>query len=295
VFLGSTCLRIAEYHDAMGKLVRGADGLPADEVGEWVEEKHFDVTQYVKLSHGARRQFLGPGKAGATYIDLFCGLGQARIRESSRIVDGAAIAAWRVADGQGSPFSSMYIADKDPTRRQHCATRLRALGAPVVEIAGTAAEALQSLIRMLSPKGLHFAVMDPYSLGSLRFDLLRSLAEFQRMDILVLISAMDLFRNIDQQSAGEASEFDDFAPGWRNHVPIELPQTERRMRVMEYWAASVAEELQLDTSSEMHPVKNSVNRLIYWLLLLSRHELAQKFWKIVLKGRPQSTREMFSP
>jgi hypothetical protein len=108
----------------MGKLVRGADGLPADEVGEWVEEKHFDITQYVKLSHGARRQFLGPGKAGATYIDLFCGLGQARIRESSRIVDGAAIAAWRVADGQGSPFSAMYIADKDPTRRQHCAKRI---------------------------------------------------------------------------------------------------------------------------------------------------------------------------
>jgi hypothetical protein len=50
-----TCLRVAEYHDAMGKLVRGADGLPADEVGEWVEEKLFDITQYVKLSHGARR------------------------------------------------------------------------------------------------------------------------------------------------------------------------------------------------------------------------------------------------
>jgi hypothetical protein len=89
------------------------DGLPADEVGEWVEEKHFDITQYVKLSHGARRQFLGPGKAGATYIDLFCGLGQAKIRESSRIVDGAAIAAWRVADGQGSPASGVSCSAGD--------------------------------------------------------------------------------------------------------------------------------------------------------------------------------------
>lgn len=279
----------------MGKLVRGADGLPAEEVGEWVEEKLFDITQYVKLSHGARRQFLGPGKAGATYIDLFCGLGQAKIRDSPRIVDGAAVAAWKIADSQGSPFSSMFIADKDPTRRQHCATRLRALGAPVTEIPGTAAEALQSLMPRLPPLGLHFAVLDPYSLGSLSFDLLTSLATFKRMDILVLISAMDLFRNIDQQSAGEASEFDDFAPGWRDHVPLTLPQPERRMKVMEYWAACVAEKLQLDAASEMHPVKNSVNRLIYWLLLLSRHELAQKFWKIVLKGRPQSTREMFPP
>lgn len=44
----------------MGKLVSGADGLPAEEVGEWIEEKLFDVRQYVTLSHGARRKFLGP-------------------------------------------------------------------------------------------------------------------------------------------------------------------------------------------------------------------------------------------
>jgi len=113
------------------------------------------------------------------------------------------------------------------------------------------------------------------------------------MDILVLISAMDLFRNIEQQSTGEQHEFDDFAPGWRDHVRIDLPQTERRAKVMEYWAACVAEQLGLDASSEMHAVTNSVNRLLYWLMLLSRHELAKKFWKIVLTGRPQRTREMF--
>jgi three-Cys-motif partner protein len=107
----------------MGKLVPGSDGLPAEEVGKWVEEKHFFITEYIKLSHGARRQFIGPNDAGAAYIDLFCGPGQAKIKGTEQYVDGAAVVAWNSA--------------KDEARRDHCATRLRTLGAPVVEIRGT--------------------------------------------------------------------------------------------------------------------------------------------------------------
>jgi hypothetical protein len=71
---------------------------------------------------------------------------------------------------------------------------------------------------------LHLALLDPYSLGALRFDLLTRLATFERMDILVLISAMVLFRNLEQQSAEDASEFDDFAPAWRDYVSLDLPE-----------------------------------------------------------------------
>src|SRR5260221_14577952 len=109
----------------MGKLVPGSDGRPAEEVGPWVEDKHFVVTEYVKLSHGARSKFLGAGKGGATYIDLFCGPGQTKIRDSAQLVDGAAVAAWKAARDSGSPFTALYIADKDDERRQHCAWRLR--------------------------------------------------------------------------------------------------------------------------------------------------------------------------
>jgi three-Cys-motif partner protein len=278
----------------MGRLVDGTDGIPAEEVGPWVDEKLFIVTEYIKLSSGPRRKFIGPGRAGATYFDLFCGPGQGKIRDSNRYVDGAAVAAWKAASERRSPFTAMYIADKDAERRQYCAARLRALGAPVNEVSGTAAEAARAIAAILPASALHFAFLDPYSLGALSFDLLRRLASFQRMDILVLISAMDLFRNIEQQSADEDSrEFDDFAPGWREHVPLDLPQSERWAKVMEYWARCVAEQLGLNASSEMHAVKNRVNRLIYWLLLLHRHTLAQKFWEIVLKARPQTSGDLF--
>lgn len=148
----------------MGKLVPGSDGLPAEEVGKWVEEKHFFVTEYIKLSHGARLQFIGPRHAGAAYIDLFCGPGQGRIKGTKQYVDGAAVAAWNTAKERGSPFTAMYIADRDEVRRDHCATRLRKLGAPVFEIRGSALEAATELLTMLPAQGLHFAFLDPYSL-----------------------------------------------------------------------------------------------------------------------------------
>lgn len=46
-------------------------------------------------------------------------------------------------------------------------------------------------------------------------------------------------------------------------------------------------------STEMHVVKNSMNRALYWLIMLSRHKLAQKFWKIALKSEPQKGFEGF--
>ena len=131
----------------MGKLVPGSDGLPAEEVGKWVEEKHFFVTEYIKLSHGARLQFIGPRHAGAAYIDLFCGPGQGRIKGTKQYVDGAAVAAWNTAKERGSPFTAMYIADRDEVRRDHCATRLRKLVRPFSRFAAPPWKLLPSCSR----------------------------------------------------------------------------------------------------------------------------------------------------
>jgi three-Cys-motif partner protein len=278
----------------MGKLRAGIDGLPAEEVGPWVDDKHFVVREYVRICHGVRRRFIGPVGGGATYIDLFCGPGQAYVKKREEFVDGTAVVAWKCAVKVGSPFSHVYLSDKDNELREACAHRLRQLGAPVVEIPGPARDAAHELSRKLPTYGFHFSFLDPYSLGALHFEILRSLSRLKRMDILVHISAMDLYRNIDQQSADdELQDFDAFAPGWRTRVPIELPQRERRTRLMEYWFDLVREQLSLNADSRMHPVRNRVNRLLYWLMLLSRHKLADKFWKIVVNAQPNQTRELF--
>ena len=64
----------------MGKLVEGDDGLPVDEVGSWAKEKHGLLCRYVDITRAVRSKWLTPNGAGATYIDIFCGPGRAKIQ-----------------------------------------------------------------------------------------------------------------------------------------------------------------------------------------------------------------------
>lgn len=278
----------------MGKLILGDDGLPAEEVGGWVEDKLFDVRTYVEVTSPTRRKYLPPRTGGAAYVELFCGPGRGRIRDSDQFVEGTAVAAWNCAVASAAPFSAVFIADRDVGRRQHCAERLRRLKAPVYEIEGDAVTAAHKIAELLPPFGLHFALLDPYSLAALDIEIINSLGSLKRIDILVHLSAMDLFRNIELQSIdADYNEWEAFAPGWGMHIPRDLPQSERRDRLLEYWAWMVKCRVGLDLSGDMHPIFNSVNRLIYWLALLHRHPLPEKFWKIVLKSRPQRTGNLF--
>jgi three-Cys-motif partner protein len=271
----------------MGELVRGDDDLPVEsDVGEWVDDKYRVLRTYLDYQAHTRRRFLARGKAGACYIDLFCGPGRALVRRSNRYVDGSPVLAWRASVEQGESFSAVYIADKDDTRRLACEERLRRLGAPVVSIAGDALGAAREVVRLLPAAGLHFAFIDPYSLGELRFEILSTLAAMQRIDMMVHLSAMDLFRNLEANAAGEQDEFDAFAPGWRERVPLRLSTPALRQAVMDYWRGLVA-GLKADAGTEMKRVLNSQNRDLYWLLLISRHELARKFWRVALNSDPQ--------
>jgi len=273
----------------MSELVDGDDGLPADQVGAWVADKHRILKAYLDYQAHARVNFLGPRRGGAAYIDVFCGPGRSRIRNTNTFVDGSPVVAWKASVDQQAPFTKLYIADKDTVRRDVCAERLRRLNAPVVVVDGEALEAARSIAEWVDQSGLHglhFAFVDPYSLGALRLELLKTLSQIQRIDLLVHLSAMDLFRNLDVELAGERAEFDAFAPGWRDNVPDGLPMADQRRAAIDYWKHRI-DEMGMAASSEMHAIRNSQNRDLYWLLMLSRHQLAQKFWKIALNQEPQ--------
>ncbi len=267
----------------MGELTVADDGLPAESgVGPWVDEKYRVLREYLKYHAKPRARFLGK----STYIDVFCGPGRARVKDEERFVEGSAIVAWNSSVEQKAPFTKLYIADKDGRRREACAERLRRLGAPVVEVKGDAERSAQTIVDQIDPFGLHFAFLDPYSIGSLKIGIIRTLAKTQRMDMLVHLSAMDLFRNLDLNITQERDEFDCFAPGWRTTVDLKLPRDEQRRSIIMYWKTLV-DQLGTDATAEMKAIRNSVNRDLYWLLLLSRHQLAKKFWTIVLRSDQQ--------
>lgn len=261
----------------MGKLVTGDDGLPAEEVGPWAQEKQDLLCRYVDISRGARAKFIGPMKAGATYIDLFCGPGRSKIKGGS-FIDGSCVAAWRKSVAGKAPFSRMYIADTDEERLSAATQRLRALGAPVAPIHGEAVDTSLAILKRLEPKGLHFAFIDPYSLGALDFNIFRTLSRRTRMDMLVHLSKMDLQRNLDENIGSAVSAFDRFAPGWKDVIDADQAQRRIRAEIIDHWRDLVS-GLGTEASTEMKLLKNTGGQHLYWLLLVAKHELAHKFWK----------------
>src|SRR5262245_13807415 len=134
-------------------LIDGDDGLPATEVGVWASEKHTYLSRYLDASRAARAQYLGQGKAGAAFVDLICGPGRARVRDTGKWIDGSAVAAWKISCDGKAPFTKVLVADLDEERRTACVERLRRLGAPVEELPGSAVEAAQAAVGAVNPYG----------------------------------------------------------------------------------------------------------------------------------------------
>lgn len=261
----------------MGKLIDGDDGLPAEEVGIWTKEKHDYLCRYIDISRSTRAKYLGPGKAGATYIDLFCGPGRCKVRDSDEWIDGGVVAAWRKSQEGGAPFTKIFVGDLDAQRREAATTRLRHLGAPVIEIDGAAAQAARQVVSQLNAYGLHFAFLDPFDLAALNFDIIVALSTLKRIDMLVHISQMDLQRNVVSYATTDNSPFDTFAPGWRERVSIAQGQQELRQQIFQYWRDKVA-GLGVWPSTDMRLLTGSNNQPLYWLLMAAKHSLPHKFW-----------------
>jgi three-Cys-motif partner protein len=261
----------------MGKLIDGDDGLPAEEVGVWAKEKHDYLCRYIDISRSTRAKYLGPGKAGATYIDLFCGPGRCKVRDSDEWIDGGVVAAWKKSREGGAPFTNIFVGDLDAQRREAATTRLRHLGAPVIEIDGAAAQAARQVVSQLNAYGLHFAFLDPFDLAALNFDIIVALSTLKRIDMLVHISQMDLQRNVVSYATTDNSPFDTFAPGWREKVSIAQGQQELRQQIFQYWRDKVA-GLGVWPSTDMRLLTGSNNQPLYWLLMAAKHSLPHKFW-----------------
>lgn len=271
-------------------LIDGDDGLPADEVGAWAKEKHTYLKRYLDISRGTRKKYIGEGKGGAVYFDLFCGAGRSRIRGTNEWIDGGVVGAWKTSLEGGAPFTDIYISDIDEIKLNACTARLRKLDAPVHPIHASAVDAVEKMISMVSGYALHFAFVDPYSLEALDFRVISELAKLKRIDLLIHLSAMDLNRNLSVNLTSDDSAFDAFAPGWREKVVTTGAQQENRRRVVEYWREKVT-SLGVWPSINQRLICGEKNQPLYWLLLASRNELAHKFWQTA--SNPEGQGKLF--
>lgn len=247
------------------------DGLVRGIVGDWVDEKHKRLRHYVDISRAARRKFQG----NSTYIDLYSGSGRARVRDSDRLVDGSAIAAVSEA-GKSAPFGHVHIADFDAANVSACASRMREITSPpVTTYVGKAEDTVRGVVSRLSPSGLHLAFLDPFNIESLPFSVIQSLAQFEHMDLIIHVSAMDLQRNVKALMASD--KLSAFAPSWQSAINPNVRNSIAVVEVMRYWRSLIAGQ-GLTVSHHVEKVAGARNQPLYWLVLAGKHPLADAFW-----------------
>ena len=259
------------------------DGLPVSEVGQWTLDKHARLRKYVESAHGARRKFAGR----TTYIDLYCGPGRSRVRETGEMVDGSPLVAWEAGGQHGDQFAQFLLADVNMEYLEAARQRLERRGAKVRVFSGEALDVADDVIGALDPNGLHLALLDPYNLGALPFALIEKLFRVRHMDVIVHVSAGDLARNLAIYMKSDGPKhLDCFAPGWRDRVDAKGKPESVRREIFDYWRRRV-KALGATANDCVEVVENSKHADLYWLVFLARHRLAHKLWADIANVTPQ--------
>lgn len=265
----------------------GDDGLPVEVVGPWAKKKLKILADYIVASSAARRKFYSE----CAYVDVFCGPGRARVRDTAELIDGSPLVAVKRGKTSLSAFSSIHLSDANAKLLEAAAFRSSALHNKVVTHPGPAIEAVASICKKIDPNGLHLAFVDPYNLGNLSFALFEEFAKFKAIDVLVHVSVSDLRRNVDRYTAQEFEQFDIFAPGWRSHINEKNHSKQTlRTEILKYWSNKI-EKLGLPRAFHQESIRNTKGQELYWLLLLSGHDLPHKLYKEI--GSAMTTGELF--
>ena len=259
------------------------DGLIAEEIGDWGQEKYRLLHLYGQLFSASMK-----GKWECrVYIDLFAGSGRSRIKGTSRIVAGSPL----VALGVDPTFDKYVFCEKDAEKLDALEARVsRDYPTANVDFQSGDANALIGQILEKIPqhakdfKVLSFCFVDPYNLKDLVFDTIDRLSS-RFVDFLVLIATdMDAARNVSLYELPQSTVVERFlgVSDWRAEWQLAKIKRESfssylmrrfsaQMEARRYIRAPI-EETKLVRSTEK-------NLPLYRLALFSRHELGKSHWK----------------
>lgn len=258
------------------------DGLHLPEVGQWSDEKYRQIAFYSGLFSKAMKGYWSE----RVYVDLFAGAGLARVRPDMQVVPGTPLLALGVEE----QFDRYIFCEASPTRADALEARIAARfpesDTQVLRV--DVNREVNQVVRAVTQNNqagdlLALFVVDPFALNNVQFSTIRLLAEI-RSDFIVLIPAwMDGNRNILHYFDANDTTLDTY-----------LGQSEWRER----WYAAregnsdtfgrfIGDEFtkQMRTLGFEHGgienamvVRNSRNSPLYYLVLYSRHPLAERFW-----------------
>jgi three-Cys-motif partner protein len=257
------------------------DGLVTPVVGDWSEDKYQLAKCYASIFATAmKRQW-----ECLVYIDLFSGSGRARIgHERGKIVPATPLLVLDIPH----PFTKYIFCELDPSKLDALKKRV-AIAFPKRDahfVQGDCNTRVDRIVELIpgyskSYRVLTFCFVDPYNIGSLRFETLERLAHNRRIDFLVLVaSGMDANRNRDLYMHPENQAIASFVgtENWRSqlnatHLPFGefvADQFGLAMGRLGYVYEGLP-SFQLVRSTEK-------NLALYHLGVFSKHPLGAEFW-----------------
>jgi three-Cys-motif partner protein len=264
------------------RYVADEEGLRADKVGEWGEQKYDFLRYYAQMFSNSMR-----GKWDSlAYIDLFSGPGRAQL-EDGRFVDTSPT----IALGLPRPFDLYVFCDLDEANVEVLRTRWERSYSDrdARFLNGDSNMLVADVLRQLpTPSRGHtllgLCVLDPYNLNSLKFTTVEKLAQYY-MDFLVLIATdMDANRHwaIYERPANRVVADFTGQEGWRQ----EWAQYEARVgnrafaRFVRKQFVRSMEALNLRPGGACLIRRGANNMVLYELVLFSRSKLGREFSKI---------------
>jgi three-Cys-motif partner protein len=234
-----------------------------------VDRKVHYVDRYASIFAVGMRQY--PRRA---YIELFAGPGLSWDRGHRAFVKGSAL---RALDFD---FTDYVFVDLDPKATAALDERIDRLGArrsKKITVITNDCNAAVDAIRQALPSShlISLAFVDPTN-WQVSFDSIRRLVSSQRVDLLFTFHDGNMRRMV-QPGVPRLDAFFG-TPEWRQ--VLKLPQSQvgcelRRLYNRQLQTLGYRPDSDLDSV----PVRNTVNRVIYELLLFSKHPRGLDFWR----------------
>jgi three-Cys-motif partner protein len=234
------------------------------------------------------------------YIDLFAGSGKCFVEKQGKHHLGSPLLALTTEH----PFTNYYFVDSDPqnieTLRERC--KASPLASNIQYFVGDGNIKVQEITHYIANidrqfiqgrwSSLNLAFLDPDGL-ELEWKTVATLAQVNRMDLIIHYSQNGLTRNLEQCYNSEGETVIDRFFGdrmWRQiYQDSKTSQLKVHRLLIDYYKAKLqglgyVEVLRDDETGDEPLIRNAKkNAPLYRLLFASKHELGHDFWKSVTR------------
>lgn len=268
-----------------GELQRASDGHLARPTGPWVHDKNHYVERYISIfSRGMAKKW----RDKLAYIDLFAGPGRNVVRETAQEVDGSPLLALKY------PFTKYVFVDQ-PHVIQHLKARLQhhPKKPEIRFLGGDSNEVIGKVLDAVPANFLTLAFVDPPGI-QIYFETLKRLVHNRKVDLLMTIQfGMGIRMNLRQYSKTERDALTAFlgTTRWREDYEAggAISQTGRRI-LDRYLSQLRALGYRTVRDRDIFVHSDQKKLLLYLIVLASRHERGEEFWRKATEISPSGQR-----